>query len=422
MESSILQAIFVATPQAMLFMDNSGSSAWINGNGRLLLRLSANQETLITPLEIAHAMKQLRESAANRAALDQEWQHFMQIPEEPIVNWLWHCGEPYHVVLQVSCVASTFKGIEGRLWVFNDITELHQAHQLVIEQNAHITEQNLEIEQQNITLFEQRYLLEQHNQKLQNINENLDLLHKEKIDLMGIVAHDLKNPLNSILGFAEVLRDANTYGITTLEQAQEAISAIHLAGMSMLTLIKKILESNKAEQSFFSLEMVPINLHHCVEISIISFLSSAVKKNIALHYSYPQDSVIPMIQADATALQQVIDNLLSNAIKFSPHNTEIQIAVQYAPHEQTVRTSSHPALRLAIRDQGPGLTEHDVKHLFGRYTKLSATPTAGEDSTGLGLSIVKRLVDQMHGRIWCESTYGHGATFYVEFLVMDDTQ
>ncbi len=419
MDSPILEAIFLTVPQAMLFMDNSGVSAWINHRGRVLLNLPKDTTPTVTPIQISRAMQYLRETALNRQDIETQWQRFLLTPHTPISDWIWRCTTPHYAVLSVSCVASTFRGVEGRLWVFHDITELDNAHQKLLEQHDIIIRQNLEMEQQNITLATQQQLLEKHNTDLQEANQHLDRLNKEKTELMGIVAHDLKNPLNTILGFAEVLQNGSTYDIHTLEQAQEAVSMIHRAGTSMLVLIKKILDANAIEHGTIVQELIPLSLHECALRSVEKFSHSAQQKNITLHYQGQND--IPPVLADEILVQQIIDNLLSNAIKFSSSAKDIFISITHlAPYSDD--RSRHPVVRFSIRDQGPGFTDHDKSLLFRRYTKLSASPTAGENSTGLGLSIVKRMVDEMDARIWCESTYGQGATFHVEFLTILTTE
>ena len=109
-----------------------------------------------------------------------------------------------------------------------------------------------------------------------------------------------------------------------------------------------------------------------------------------------------LVEADAAALNQVFDNLLSNAIKFSPPGKQIRLTV-CAPGDRYVECQ--------VQDEGPGFTREDRARMFRRYGRLSARPTGGEPSTGLGLSIVRKLVLAMNGELACESTPGKGATF-----------
>lgn len=111
------------------------------------------------------------------------------------------------------------------------------------------------------------------------------------------------------------------------------------------------------------------------------------------------------LKVDETYFVQAFENVLSNAIKFSPLNAKVVVTAR----------PSNDYYQLSITDEGPGLTEDDKKRLFHKYQKLSAQPTAGEKSTGLGLSIAKKYVEAMGGKIWCESEYGKGATFFLAF-------
>jgi signal transduction histidine kinase len=104
---------------------------------------------------------------------------------------------------------------------------------------------------------------------------------------------------------------------------------------------------------------------------------------------------------------QVLDNIISNAVKYSPHRKNIFIRLK----------SSSEAVRIEIQDEGPGISPDDMQKLFGKFARLSARPTGGEHSTGLGLSIVKKMVEAMNGRVWCESELGKGATFIVELPI-----
>ncbi len=111
------------------------------------------------------------------------------------------------------------------------------------------------------------------------------------------------------------------------------------------------------------------------------------------------------VVADANVMLQVFENLLSNAIKYSPPGKSIFVRLRRAV----------TGIRCEVQDEGPGLNAEDQRKLFGKFARLSAKPTGGEHATGLGLSIVKRMVEAMDGKVSCESEPGHGATFIVEF-------
>ncbi|HYP16256.1 MAG TPA: ATP-binding protein, partial [Opitutus sp.] len=113
-----------------------------------------------------------------------------------------------------------------------------------------------------------------------------------------------------------------------------------------------------------------------------------------------------LVEADRAALEQVLDNLVSNALKFSPAGKSVKLIVGQTPDQRG---------ECRVIDEGPGFTEHDKQQIFRRYRRLSARPTGGEPSTGLGLSIVKKLMQDMRGDLNFESVAGHGATFILTF-------
>jgi signal transduction histidine kinase len=126
---------------------------------------------------------------------------------------------------------------------------------------------------------------------------------------------------------------------------------------------------------------------------------AARRKQLKIETAFPSQDAL--VLADATGLDQIVDNLLSNAVKFSPPNKRIFVSVHPSPgHVECV-----------VRDEGPGFKPEDMERMFRRYVRLSARPTGGEPSTGLGLSIVRKLVRAMKGELECESVPEQGATF-----------
>lgn len=238
--------------------------------------------------------------------------------------------------------------------------------------------------------------------ELRALNTSLKEANREKNEMLGIVAHDLKNPLTGILLSAEsMMRFLPQF---TPKDLEKRLANIVSAAEHMKDIIMKLLDIQLLESGSFLLDTLPIDVDTHVAVSVAHYTEQAGAKNIHIQTFTPgQPSTIT---ADKKALQEVIDNLLSNAIKFSPPDSCITI---------TIARTSQEGVRLSIQDQGPGLSPDDQSKLFGKFMQLSAKPTGGEHSTGLGLSIVKKLVDSMGGTIWCESTSGKGATFIVEF-------
>jgi signal transduction histidine kinase len=245
------------------------------------------------------------------------------------------------------------------------------------------------------------------NTRLQEQNVRLQELNVEKNEFLSIAAHDLKNPLNNIMMLTDMLRQPNL--IQEESKRAEAFELVINAARRMLTLIENLLDINMIEQGKLSLSIIELDIASKTRVLVDGYVSTATKKNIRIECHTPDRA---MIKADTTALSQVMDNLLSNAVKYSPLGSTVRMHVEYSVQNSIKAT--HGAYTFSVQDEGPGFTDEDKTKLFGKFVRLSAQPTGGEHSTGLGLSIVKRMVEAMQGRVWCESEAGKGATFFVE--------
>ncbi|GAB4329548.1 MAG: response regulator [Flammeovirgaceae bacterium] len=245
------------------------------------------------------------------------------------------------------------------------------------------------------------------NERTQEIlqkNKELEEANNEKNHLIGIVAHDLKSPLNQIKGFMTLLY------MTAQNLSQEEMSYIQMSLDTiegMQDMIRQILDWNAIESKKANIILEKVDLNSLLKEAVARFEMDLSEKNLRIHL--PNESRPFYAMLDKSYVQQILDNLLSNAIKFSPIGKNIYLSI-----EESTKNSA----RISIRDEGQGLTEEDKTKLFGKFQRLSAKPTAGEHSTGLGLSIVKKFVEELGGKVWCESEFGNGATFFVEFNVI----
>ena len=231
--------------------------------------------------------------------------------------------------------------------------------------------------------------------KLATLNERLVNLNKEKNVFLGIAAHDLKNPLTAILANAELLKIVHEEPAQVIRFAADIV----IASTRMRDLITDLLDANAIEEGRFTSDLQPCDVSAMVERSAENYRFSASKKQIDIHVSASRGL---RAKADPKAMMQILDNLVSNAVKFSPPKTTVFV--------RTFPEADH--VLIAVKDEGPGVSEEDQKKLFGKFTRLSARPTGGESSTGLGLSIVKHLVEAMvSGTIQCQTVLGFGATF-----------
>ncbi len=237
--------------------------------------------------------------------------------------------------------------------------------------------------------------------ELEQKNEALLRVNQEKNEFLGIAAHDLKNPLSAIRGLAEEIQDE--YADLSGEEVVDYAARIRSASQRMFMLITNLLDVNAIESGKLSLNLIPQDVSSILQLTLDDYKLRAEQKNIRLEFYNHVGLCHAKIDVDT--LRQVLDNLVSNALKYSPSHTTTQVHLDIQ--------DGH--VRMAIQDQGPGLSSEDQQQLFGKFTRLSAQPTAGEHSTGLGLFIVKKLVEAMDGKIYCKSTLHQGATFFVEF-------
>jgi signal transduction histidine kinase len=211
-------------------------------------------------------------------------------------------------------------------------------------------------------------------------------------------------------------------GESALQSLRWGIARIESSTTRMLALIEKLLDVNAIERGTANLHLETLDVSAIARASLERFQAAAAAKNITLRLSVEG---ISTAFADHNYTEQVLDNLISNAIKYSPEGKDVLVRVRQEKDSREMiankvhnngETALHSSsrLRLEVHDEGPGLSDKDKAKLFGTFMRLSALPTGGEQSIGLGLSIVKKLVEAMNGKVWCESEHGKGAMFIVE--------
>lgn len=235
-------------------------------------------------------------------------------------------------------------------------------------------------------------------QKIIKVNDALIQLNVEKDHFLGIAAHDLKSPINSVLGLINLLKREENL----TESQLEYLSIMERSCIGMKSLVSNLLDINKIEQGGAALQKEVIEITDLLNTQKNIFNDLALQKGITLNFE--ENTQNTSLLADKDALNRVLENLISNAIKFSVSSTEVKLQVSATP--------TH--VNFKITDQGPGISKNDLPKLFGKFQRLSARPTGGESSSGLGLSIVKELVELMKGKISVETKEHEGSTFTVE--------
>jgi signal transduction histidine kinase len=261
----------------------------------------------------------------------------------------------------------------------------------VRERTAEIALQKEEIEAQKESIQHQNELLEHKNIELQSLNE-------EKNHLMGVLAHDLRNPLTSGLTVANLLKEERELlhpdHIEYAEHLQRSL-------VRMEEMIASALQQTADEATRLKLNWEEVDLGQLAKESLQEQMSKAQAKQLTFKCACAPAS----LTLDRQYAQRIVDNLISNAIKYSPIGGHIQVTV----------AQEHNKVQLRVSDQGIGIAPDEMHKLFRKFQRLSSKPTAGETSTGLGLSIVKKYTEAMGGEVGCESVLGQGSAFWVVF-------
>ena len=228
-------------------------------------------------------------------------------------------------------------------------------------------------------------------------NQQLKKINAEKDKLLSIIAHDLRSPFNSFIGFTELL----TEEVQTLSPAklEEIAKSMKESATNLYALLENLLEWSKTQREGTAFNPQKIKLHeevcHCLEL--VGYPAS--KKNISFDINIPQKFDI---MADRPMLDTIIRNLISNAIKFTRKNGKVEISA----HEE------NSGILIRVKDNGIGMSNELIDRLFKIDNMANRLGTDGEPSTGLGLAICKELVEKHQGKIWATSQVNKGSVFY----------
>ena len=251
-------------------------------------------------------------------------------------------------------------------------------------------------------IYDQREDIKQKNEQLINRNAQLLTLNEEKNDLIKILAHDIRSPLSQIMMITNILSDDEK---EQLVDKKDFLHQIFVNAERINEMVAKILDVEGMESDKMKVLRERIDIRDILSEIKNRYLSVSAKKDIQLKVESCSENYI--IRTDHLLLILVLENLVSNAIKFSSPKSTVELKAE----------CQYDGVIFTVKDEGPGFTEEDKAKVFTRFQKLSAQPTAGEKSIGLGLSIVKKYVTEMGGEVWLESEEGKGTTFFVKLTV-----
>ncbi|MDP9252649.1 MAG: GAF domain-containing sensor histidine kinase, partial [Chloroflexota bacterium] len=225
--------------------------------------------------------------------------------------------------------------------------------------------------------------------------EQLERLNRAKSEFVSIVSHEFRTPLTGIQGFSEMMRDEEL----GLEEMREYAGDINKDAQRLNRMIDEMLDLDRMESGRMTIHPEPMDLNTVVDEAV-----SRVRPNAPNHtLRVDLQSDLPPIKADRDRLTQVASNLLSNAVKYSPTGGQITVTTR-ADGDQ---------LRLDVRDEGLGIPPDALETIFERYSRVDSQATKDIPGTGLGLPIVRQIVQLHGGKVWAESELGRGSVFHV---------
>lgn len=270
----------------------------------------------------------------------------------------------------------------------------------------HVRELNRVLEEDKRTLKEQSQELTEQNMQFAQTNGRLKEIDEERKRVLGIAAHDMRNPLSAMESAFELLElELNSLRGVHQHQVREILDVGWEGARFLRSLLDRVISARSDETLTERLQLRPIALRAVLRQVVMLNELHANRKGIAIHL---EGESLPAVQADAQGCREVFDNILSNALKYSSSGDQVRIYP---------RVVGGDTVEVRIEDQGPGIPEEEHDRIFRPFSKTSNLPTGGESSTGLGLSTVKDLVMGMRGHVWVEPAAGGGSVFVVSLPI-----
>ena len=239
-------------------------------------------------------------------------------------------------------------------------------------------------------------LLEEKNLRIEQSEQELRALNAAKNKFFSIIAHDLKNPFHTVMGYSYLL--SNDYDLFTEAERRKFAVDIHQSTNNIFRLLQNLLEWSRSQTGRLKFSPLEIEFKRVLENSISVLRSMAEQKNISIKFDFNNDL---RLFADPLMIETVLRNLINNAIKFTPENGQIEIKA----------TQDADQISITVLDSGVGILDADIVNLFRIDSKVKRQGTNNEDGSGLGLILCKEFVDKNNGTIWAESNPGIGSSF-----------
>ncbi len=253
--------------------------------------------------------------------------------------------------------------------------------------------------QKNAELAEANQQLVAMHREIAKKNQELEKLNQDKNKFLQIAAHDIRNPVTAILSFSMMLLDESKEKFS--EDEAEFLKIIQESSEFLLKLLNELLDISVIESGQLHLRIDELDLVKLMKSNIAIHKVMAERKKITVNFKSDNKEIFAHF--DQVKIEQVLNNLISNAIKFSLPDSEVNVLL----------TKNDRQIILMVIDNGQGIPKDEQEKLFHPFAKTSVQSTGGERSTGLGLSICKKIVEAHNGKIWFDSETNKGSTFYV---------
>lgn len=230
-----------------------------------------------------------------------------------------------------------------------------------------------------------------------SLQKQIEELNREKQQIISLVSHDIKAPLNRVFALVQLMQ---MDGDNLTGDQQDYLTKMHLVVADGLGMIRNLVDYRNLE--YKRIEIIPeeIDLVLVVKLVVQNFSTMAAIKKIELVFESPPSLII---KSDNHCVIRSIENLISNGLKFSTEGKKV--IIRLLENEQ--------GAMISVQDEAGGFSQDDLKKMYGKFQKLSALPTAGESTTGLGLLIVKLMLRKIKGEVQCNTTEGVGSVFTI---------
>lgn len=278
-----------------------------------------------------------------------------------------------------------------------------------IELNNKIIDLNEQKEEMNLKNIEFEKVIDVNKSILEQLEENnkkLELANKVKAEFLTTMTHELRTPMNSIIGYTEMILDGNDGEIN--EEQRKDLEIILRSAENLLSLINDVLDLSKSEAGKMNYKYKYFNIID--EISLLIKNINVMSQNKGLEIIFEHDDNVNEIYSDPVKIHQIVSNLLSNAVKFTDHGS-IKVSIS---------KKDYGFINISVSDTGIGIPEDELDNIFHEFKQLDSSSTRKYGGTGLGLSIVKALTEGLGGTISVTSKLGEGSTFSIRIPIVNE--